>query len=454
MLEPRSIPLMEERPERLVSVRQSLGTTPSPSFPRQASPFEIPAHTRARLLLDQTYLTTGYPELVVSGGKGATLSLRYAESLREKEGNQKGNRNDVEGKIFIGYQDQFIADGGARRLYRPLWWRTYRYLEFQIETLDEPLVVDDLRGVYTAYPFKHKATFSSDSAELQTILDVGWRTAQLCAHETYMDCPYYEQLQYAGDTRVQALVSLYMTGDARLMRNAIAQLNNSRTAEGVTYSRAPSRLQQYIPPFSLWWIGMVHDYWMYSDDPEFVRAMLPGIRSVLSFFALHEKTNRSLQVMPWWNFVDWTKEWRNGVPPAELDGSSAPQDLQLLLAYGWAEEIEAALGSPALAAEYKQATTVLRQTVRQLYWDDGRRLYADTPRKSQFSQQTNALAILAGVSQGDEARALVERTLIDSSLVQCSIYFRHYLHSAQMRPDRETGIWSSSGSGGPCSPVA
>src|ERR1035441_10260128 len=30
-----------------------------------------------------------------------------------------------------------------------------------------------------------------------------------------MDCPYYEQLQYAGDTRVQALVSLYMTGAPR-----------------------------------------------------------------------------------------------------------------------------------------------------------------------------------------------------------------------------------------------
>ena len=291
-------------------------------------------------------------------------------------------------------------------------------------------MIEDLRGVYTAYPFKHKATFSSDSAELQTILDVGWRTAQLCAHETYMDCPYYEQLQYAGDTRVQALVSLYMTGDARLMRNAIAQLNNSRTAEGVTYSRAPSRLQQYIPPFSLWWIGMVHDYWMYTDDPEFVRTMLPGVRAVLSFFAAHQKLNRSLAAIPWWNFVDWTKEWPNGVPPAELDGSSAPLDLQLLLAFGWAAEMEMALGSPAVAAEHRQAATVLRETVRQLYWDAARGLYADTPLKSQFSQQTNALAILARVSQGVEASALVERTLSDSALVQCSIYFRHYLHSA------------------------
>ncbi len=66
-----------------------------------------------------------------------------------------------------------------------------------------------------------KARFDAGSPEIQKILDTGWRTARLCAHETYMDCPYYEQLQYVGDTRVQSLVSLYMTGDGRLMRNAI-----------------------------------------------------------------------------------------------------------------------------------------------------------------------------------------------------------------------------------------
>ncbi len=40
-----------------------------------------------------------------------------------------------------------------------------------------------------------------------------------------MDCPYYEQLQYGGDTRIQGLVSMYMTGDGRLIKNAIEQLD-------------------------------------------------------------------------------------------------------------------------------------------------------------------------------------------------------------------------------------
>ena len=31
------------------------------------------------------------------------------------------------------------------------------------------------------------------------MLDVSWRTLRVDAHETFMDCAYYEQLQYIGD---------------------------------------------------------------------------------------------------------------------------------------------------------------------------------------------------------------------------------------------------------------
>jgi hypothetical protein len=442
LLVPRTVPLMEERPQRLAAVRQAAGVSVPKNFPREVAPFVIPAHTHARLLLDQAHLTTAYPELVVSGGAGAVIRVGYAEALfvDAAKGLAKGNRNDVDGKTFVGYHDSFTIGGGRERLYRPLWWRTYRYVELDIETKSEALTVEDLRGIYTGYPFEMKARFDAGSERLARMLEVGWRTARLCAHETYMDCPYYEQLQYAGDTRIQALVSYYNAGDGRLAKNAIAQLDHSRTAEGATMSRAPTRQQQYIPPFSLWWIGMVRDYWWYQDDPAFVREMLPGVRAVLGFFARHQKPNGSLGRLPWWNFVDWA--WKNrGIPPMDADGSSACLDLQLLLALDWAAELEDALGSKPRASECRASAATLRATVRQLYWDASRQLFADTPQRNEFSQHANALAVLARVVDGDEARALVTRALAPStrgarsgqaetSLTQCGFYFRHYLHSA------------------------
>ncbi len=427
LLVPRNIPLEEEKPERLNALRQSSGVNVPASFPKEAASFTVPANTKARLLLDQSHLTTAYPELIVSGGRGAVIEMGYAESLFEKEG--KGNRDEVEGKTFVGYYDIFTTDGGGRRMFRPLWWRTYRYIDLKIETGEAPLVVEDLRGVFVGYPFEMKASFDAGSKRLAHILEVGWRTARLCAHETYMDCPYYEQLQYAGDTRIQCLVSLYNAGDGRLMRNAIAQLNDSRTSEGATMSRAPTRQQQYIPPFSLWWIGMVHDYWWYQNDPEFVREMLPGVRAVLTFFAKYEKPSGSLKQMPWWNYVDWV--WKNsGEPPRGADGSSAVIDLQHLLALDWAADLEEALGSRRQASEFREQAVTLRAAIKRLYWDTTRQLFADTVEKKEFSQQANSLAVLARVTEGEEARSLVVRILNDSSLTECTYYFRYYLYSA------------------------
>ncbi len=455
-LVPRNIPMMEERPERIAKVRQAAGVTPPPGFPARRAALQVPPRTKVRLLLDQTHLTTAYPELVLSGGEGARVRLAYAENLWGK-GWDKGHRDQIEGKEFRGYYDEVIADGGVDRVYETLWWRTYRYLELTVETAQTPLTIVDLRATYTGYPLERRARWKSDAPDLDRILDVGWRTARLCAHETYMDCPYWEQLQYVGDTRIQALVSLYTSGDDRLMRNAIEQFDRSRLADQPTTSRYPSRLPQYIPPFSLWWIGMVWDHWWYRGDAAFVRRMLPGVRAVLAFFAGHQRPTGEVGRLPYWNFVDWAVDWRAGVPPgwnvgfvqgtpkgalprdntaigfvpaSDPKGSSASIDLQLLLAYDWAAALERAAGSRGLADEHARAAEALRGRIRQLYWSDARKLFADTPHLRLFSQQANALAVLGRVVEGKDAAALVERMLGDGSLTQATLYFRHYVHEA------------------------
>ena len=66
-----------------------------------------------------------------------------------------------------------------------------------------------------------------------------------------MDTPYCEQLQYVGDTRIQALISYAVAGDDRLARQALRAFDDSRIPEGITRSRYPSSLPQSIPTFSL-----------------------------------------------------------------------------------------------------------------------------------------------------------------------------------------------------------
>jgi len=435
MLIPRDIPMMEETRQRFAEVRQSEGVEIPSAFPVSLGhSLNIPKHSNVRILLDQRHMTTAYPELIVSGGRGSRIQMRYAEALYMPGGERgdKGDRNVVDGKTFIGYHDLFLPDGGVHRLFRPLWWRTFRYVELHIETGEETLEIEDLSSVFTAYPFKRKATFEAGDPFFDQLMEIGWRTARLCAHETYMDCPYYEQLQYVGDTRIQMLISYYNAGDSRLARKAIAQINASRTAEGLTFSRAPSRLPQYIPGFSLWWIGMLHDYFYYTEDPEWVRSMLSGVESVLSYFESQTQGNGSLKQLPWWSFIDWTS-WDSGQAPAGATGSSAPQDLQLLLGYEWAIDMESALGNPTRANHYRERYLQLKKTIMELYWDEKKGLFSDTPEREQFSQHSNALAIVAGLVPGNLADAILQKVLHDKSLTQCSYYFRHYLHEALLK---------------------
>lgn len=429
MMVPRAIPAMERRPLRLERLRWARGANAPEGWPRREGAVTIPANTKAELLLDQGELVTGYPELAVTGGKGALVGLWYAEALYAKGKTDKGNRDEVEGKEFKGNRDEFLPDGGQGRRFRPLWWRTWRYLRVTVETGAEPLRIDDLRGETSMYPFERKARFTSSNPELERMLDIGWRTARLCANETYMDCPYYEQLQYVGDTRIQALVSIYMSGDARLMRNAIEQIDATRTPEGMTYSRGPSELQQYIPGFSLWWIGMVHDYWRYVDDPMLVRRMMPGVRQVLHWYRQRQAKDGSVERLPWWPYVDWAKDWPGGEPPLGQDGYAAAHDLQLLLAYEYAADLESAMGMKALAEEYRGQAAALRAMLRPKYFDASRGLFADNGDKRTFSQQVNALAVVARVVEGPEARRLLERT-VSEKLTPASIYFQSYLHEA------------------------
>ena len=277
MLIPATLPQMEMTYQRINALREVTGITTPTGFPASKTSVTIPANTTATLLLDQTYETNAYLTLNFNKGAQAAISIRYAESLykgRTAQGWSKGNRNEVEGKIFRGRLDSLISDGSDGQTFTTLNFRTFRYIQLRVQTKDEPLILDDIYGTFTGYPFAEPSQFNTGNDEIKKMLEIGWRTARLNAWETYTDCPYYEQLQYVGDTRVQAMVTYYNSEDARLPRNAIELLGQSRMADGLTMSRYPTRSAQIIPTFSLWYIGMLHDYWMYRGDDAFLKEKL------------------------------------------------------------------------------------------------------------------------------------------------------------------------------------
>ena len=429
-LVPRNIPLMEETMQRISKVRRASGIEVSNDFLSGSHPLTIPANTTVSILLDQTFNTVAYPELLVSMGKEATIKMTYAEALFDKQ-NQKGNRDDIEGKHILGNYDIFEPDGGNKRLFRPLWFRTWRYMQLDITTKDEPLVIEDLYGMHTGYPFKAVATFAGNDSSLQDIWKVGWRTALLCAGETYFDCPYYEQLQYEGDTRIQSLISLYVTGDDRLMRKALLDFYHSRVPEGLTQGRYPSNRLQVIPPFSLYWISMIYDYWMLRKDDSFLQQFLNPVRGILEWYEKNIDTSKKmLGPMKWWNFTDWNTAFANGVPDGAVDGNSSVITLQYAYTLEQAARFFAAYGKTNEAAHYTMLANELKTNTFRECFDKEKEEMANTPDKKTFSQHAGIMGVLTGAVPANQMKQVMQKVLTDTSLSQATFYYRFYLTRA------------------------
>lgn len=438
MLVPSPLPQMELTMQRLSSTRMKNNVDVPATFPSTRNAVTVPANTNASILVDQSFLTNAYITLNLSGGDNAGISLTYAESPMLKNSSRsivKPNRNEVEGYKFVGRKDSIISDGTSNQNFTTLSFRTFRYILLNITTKDQPLIIEDLYGTFTGYPFKLNAKLQADNNEMQQMLDIGWRTARACAFETYMDCPYYEQLQYIGDGRIQAMISYYNSGDDRLARNALNQIDHSRIGEGVTLSRHPSFSPQIISTFSLWYIFMLHDYWMYRNDSEFVKNKLNGVRQVLDFFSRYQESDGSLKNLPYWKFTDWIQSegWHMGQPPVDKDGNSSILDMHLMWTYQQAAQMEDKMGMAVYANMYRNKADQLKNTIQKKYWVAARGLYADTKDKKIFSQPANTLAILSGMVAGSELKSISKKLETDTSLVKCTIYFRYYMHQAMVK---------------------
>ena len=91
-LTPRAIPELEEWIEHIPNIVRVAGINADDGFLKELDPLHIPANTIATVLIDRTFLTMGYPQLCVSGGKGSSIKLTYCEALFDTLG-RKGHRD-------------------------------------------------------------------------------------------------------------------------------------------------------------------------------------------------------------------------------------------------------------------------------------------------------------------------------------------------------------------------
>ena len=388
----------------------------------------VPANAKVAAYWDLGNYYCAYPYLFVSGGKGARVRWDWAECLTGPDG-KKGDRAAFEGLDMVRpFGDEFKPDGRSAARFTTPWWRCGRWCRIVVETADEPLTVEKVEIAETRYPVEMAASFECDDPFIMKMQPVCARVLQMCMHEMFFDCPYYEQQMYPGDSRVQYLVSGLFDTEDRMVRNAITLYDTDRRENGMIPMNCPTRGMQDALGFTCCEAMMFGDYAWNHANVEWLKARLPGLNHTLMGMEAFLNDDGLLGKTPGWNFVDWVSSWEGGVPPdGDTEKPNAEMNLQYLHAIVSAEIAETAVGDATLAAHWHGRAERLRAAIRKAFWCEDKALFASNTAKTKFSEHSQCLALLADVVTGDDAARCFKALVDTPDLARGTIYYKHYL---------------------------
>lgn len=459
-LKPRNIPYMyrkKGRFEEIISLRKSDHKKEEwTAFLKGERELMIPAYTEAVVELDAGEETTGYIKAAFSCGKNAEVSLLYSESYVQDgfAGPEhipvKGDRMDKEKGHLNGYEDTYRVAGlgteDEQETYEPYWFRTFRFLRLRIKTEEEPLTLHGLEYEETGYPLEVASSVRTSDKSLREIWEISERTLRRCMHETYEDCPFYEQLQYIMDARLQILYTYAVSADDRLARKCMDDLRRSQRYDGVLNCSYPNCNTNVIPGFSIYYILMVYDHMMYFGDRTLAAEHMPAIDQILHYFERHlteegyvEKVGGVNMEARFWSFIDWADEWNDtsGMPTAGLKGPLTMETLLYIYGLQHAGNLADFLGRKEEAKLYRGRAKKAQESVLQHCMGDNG-MIQDGPGIEEYSQHCQVFALLTDTIDLESGKRNLLRTIEEPGYVQCTVAMRFYLFRAL----EKTGLYA------------
>ena len=458
----RTIPPMEHRQQsfrEVVCVRESAARKKEELFTEWQrmltgqAPVEMPANTTHIVELSAGEEMCGYPSVYVAGGKGATIEILYAEAYGTEQPDvqtpigprhmppKKGDRTDFKNGSLQGTLDVYSVTGYGTKekpeVYTPFLFRTFRYIRVRVTTKEQGMSLLKYNYLSTGYPLEVKTHLVTSDESLNRIWDMSLRTLKRCMHETYVDCPFYEQLQYTMDSRAEILFTYAVAADDRLARQCIEAFRRTQRTDGILQASAPAEGVNVIPGFSIFYILMLHDHMMYFGDKALIRDHFGCMDRVLEYFHSHltEKglvgsVGGVLFQHKYWSFIDWCEEWDAtiGVPGAAIQGDGSITMESLLYLYGLTKAAELAdyIGRDGIGEEYRKRAEALREALlKHCTGKEG--LIQDGPELELYSTHCQVWAVLNDLVSEEQGRSNLKKTFGVQGIPQCSVSMSFYL---------------------------
>ena len=269
-------------------------------------------------------------------------------------------------------------------------------------------------------------SFRCSAPGLTKVWEVARDTLRACRQNLHLDSPrHQEMLACAGDYHVESLMEQACFGDLRLAAHDLRSV--ARMLEATD-----GRL--FHTSYGLIWALWLRDVWRLTGDRALVRDCLPALDLLLRRFAGYVGSAGILENPPDWMFLDWLVVEGHSLhhPPRALG--------QTALNAWYAGALDAAAELRGAAPRAAEADA-LRRAARAMLFDEAAGLWIDgldTPDAGlppwrpanprglrRHGGHANILAALFGLSEGDEARAILRRAL-SGELGPIQPWFAHW----------------------------
>lgn len=382
--------------------------------------------TSKYLLCDLGREEVGYLTLQVQSQKAQKLTICFGEHIADGHVRRKIDNRDFSVEVTVKegittYTNYF------RRL-------GLRYLEIWSE---EDITIDYLSVLPCFYPVV-RLEKNFDNPLWQKIYDVSVRTLELCMHDHYEDCPWREQAFYTMDSRNQMLCGYYAFGEYRFARQSLYLIAKSQWEDGLFAICSPCDLDLTIPSFVLHYFTQVYEYTIYSGDKTLIAEILPTLQSAIGAFInrMEEGLIGSFEEKEYWNFYEWTEGLANEKGIDAVDEPMLEAALNCLLSIAL-QNLQKICDLLEVDAKYGVLANLMNERIRSTFYREEMGLYINRLGEEQYSELVNALAVLCGAAEYEEAKAICEKLVNHDFMTKASLSMMCFKYDALLKVDKQ-----------------
>jgi alpha-L-rhamnosidase len=173
---------------------------------------------------------SGWAQLTVRGPEGATITLKYAEKLRED-----GDIDDSNIKTFVKsgefQTDKYTLKGSGTEVWEPRF--TYHGFQYiQMTGFPGTPTLDNLRGRVVHTAFQKRGEFSCSNPLLNTIQQCAEWSTLTNYHGIPTDCPHREKNGWTGDAHLSTEQVLFNFDPMTAYRKWMSDFRDAQRSSG------------------------------------------------------------------------------------------------------------------------------------------------------------------------------------------------------------------------------